>query len=91
MVAVFRLASPHPQPETFPVVILMTARPFQGREERSGRRVVAAVARTSTASGREGNETLSSGESEPHVRRASESLNVFVFASTATNTMRSMV
>jgi len=34
----------------------MTARPFQGREERSGRRVVAAVARTSTASGCEGNE-----------------------------------
>ncbi len=55
-VAVFRLASSHPRPETSPVVILMTARPFQGREERSGRRVVAAVARTSTASGCEGNE-----------------------------------
>ena len=32
-----------------------------------------------------------SGESEPPVRRASESLSVYVFASTATNTMRSMV
>jgi len=30
-------------------------------------------------------------ESEPLMRRASESLNVCVFASTATNTMRSMV
>jgi len=50
----------------------MTARPFQGREERSGRRVVAAVARTSTASGCEGNETLASVESEPLMRRASE-------------------
>ena len=58
------------------MVILMTARPFQGREERSGWRVVAAVARTSTASGCEGNETLSSGESEPLMRRVSESLNV---------------
>ena len=32
-----------------------------------------------------------SGESEPPVRRASESPSVYVFASTATNTMRSMV
>ena len=54
----------------------MTARPFQGREERSGGRVGAIVARTSAASGCEGNETLASGESEPLMRRASESLNV---------------
>ena len=76
MVAVFRLASSHPQPETLPRGYPNDCPPFQGREERSGRWVVAAVARTSTASGCEGNETLASVESEPLMRRASESLNV---------------
>ena len=57
MVAVFRLASSHPQPETDPRRVIATyCPPFQGREERSGRWVVAAVARVSAASGCEGNE-----------------------------------
>ena len=40
-----------PRHETDPRSIAMTARPFQGREERSGRRVRGPAARVSTATG----------------------------------------
>ena len=48
--------SSHPCPETDLRSYRNYCPPFQGREERSGRKVRGPAARTSTASGREGNE-----------------------------------
>ena len=69
----------------------MTALPFKGgRSEAGGRSSGPSGPSEHRDRGAKVRSRIS-GESEPPVRRASESLSVCIFASTATNTMRSMV
>ena len=83
--------SSRPRPETDPRSIAMTALPFKGgRSEAGGRSSGPSGPSEHRDRGAKVRSRIS-GESEPPVRRASESLSVYVFASTATNTMRSMV
>jgi hypothetical protein len=77
--------SSHPDMKPSPVVILMTARPFQGREERSGRWVVAQRPKGAPLQGAKVTNRIS-GESEPLMRRATESLSVMHVLSTQRRT-----
>jgi len=72
------------------VPIAMTALPFKGGRSEAGGRSWPSGPSEHRDRGAKVRSRIS-GESEPPVRRASESLSVYVFASTATNTMRSMV
>ena len=79
-----------PGPETSSVPIAMTALPFKGGRSEAGERSGPSGPSEHRDRGAKVRSRIS-GESEPPVRRASESLSVYVFTSAATNTMRSMV
>ena len=68
----------------------MTARPFKGGRSEAGGGSWPQWPEGAPLQGAKVTNRIS-GESEPLMRRATESLSVYVFASTATNTMRSMV
>ena len=81
--------SSRPRPETDPRSIAMTALPFKGGRSEAGGRLAGPSGPSEHRDRGAKVRSRISGESEPPVRRASESLSVCVFASTATSIPRS--